>query len=680
MVSPETDTSQHVYDESDIQALEGLMPVRKRPGMYIGSTGKSGLHHLIWEVVDNSVDEAMQGRAKTIGVTLNDDNSVTVTDDGSGIPVKPQQRGSYKGMPTIEMVFTVLHAGGKFDSSAYAFSGGLHGVGISVVNALSERTTATVYRDGKEYRITFGNFIDEDGNLIPGKTLEPLQEIGPHDGPTGTSVTFLPDETVFTTTIWDSEAIKSRLRQAAFTNPGLHFTFQDNREVQGEVIEYEYPNGIRDFMDELTDARLEQSESTEKRDQIVPQQAIYMSGVDEENQGEWELCMKWFPDTWYRVNSYANSIYTRHGGTHVKGFEQVLTQIINKYARQDHIRLLGPQDPNLEAPDVRSGLGVIISVKVTEPEFVGQTKDELSNDETRRMVRSGFSAQFWDWMEQNPLVIKEIIKKAVFEMRLRYKRYEAENAERNKQEKRGFVAKTQPLPEKLSDCRTKDRYSAELFIIEGDSAGGTTKKGRNSDFQACLPIRGKGLNIENAMSSRNGRERIENNKEIQGIIASLGTGSQDNFDLSARRYGKVIILADADDDGKHITALIMTSFYRLMREYVEAGCLYVARPPLFGTTYQGQKIYVHNMAEREQFEAEHPNANIEWGRFKGLGEMNQSQLRETALDPTSRHVIQITVDDLAQADQTITELMGRDSGPKWELMQSAEIDEDDVSV
>ena len=663
------------YGADQIQALEGLDPVRKRPGMYVGSTGKFGLHHLAWELIDNSVDEAMGGYADRIGITLNENHSLTVSDNGRGIPIESQKHGSYKGMPTVEMVLTVLHAGGKFEGKAYAFSGGLHGVGSSVVNALSRWMHVDVRREGKNHHIEFGAIELPDGRIKSGATILSLKSSGKIPlSDTGTTVTFLPDDRVFSTTTWDFDYIARRVRQGAFLNAGLTFQLADNRDPANPVeVIYEYPNGLIDFMSELTEERLIASDKTPE--DLLHPDPIVLGGTNSETQGEWDLVMRWHPDYTYRVHAFANGIETQHGGTHVKGFEQVLTSQINKYARQDHINLLGDKDPNLEALDVRAGLGVIVSVKVKEPQFVGQTKDELSNDETRVMVRQGFNQQFWDWMQEHPTEAKNIIGRAVGEMRLRYKMRAAEEAERTKGEKVGFAPKSMALPHKLSDCKTKDHSLAELFIVEGDSAAGPAIKGRNANTQAVLPIRGKGLNIEKALSTRGGADRIAGNAEVQGMIAALGAGSQDHFDVKQIRYGKIIILTDADDDGRHIELLLMTMFYRLMPELVRSGMLYVARPPLYSLIYKNKKVYISSEEELTAFRTKNPGYKDFPLRFKGLGEMNYDQLAETAIDPSTRSLAQIVIDDDSIADLTIRSLMGKDSNAKWDVLSKVILDE-----
>lgn len=675
-----TDTLQD-YGADSISALEGLEPVRLRPGMYIGSTGRSGLHHMLWEVVDNSVDEAMAGYADRVDIAINNDNSISVSDNGRGIPVAPQTKGSYKGMPTVEMVMTILHAGGKFGQGAYQFSGGLHGVGISVVNALSEWVRADVHLDGQIHSIKFAaveEVVDGQEKLIPGKVIQPLEVTGKTKH-RGTTITFQPDHRVFSATEWDYDTIARRIRQGAFLNPGLTFTLTDNREsTQTATVEYRYPNGLRDFMDELTPDRLEHAEKKGKTDLLMPAKPIVLKGEDTGTGNSWEMVFRWFPDQWYRSASFANGIETGHGGTHVKGYEQVLTMLMNRYARQDHIGFLGDRDSNLEAVDVRSGLGVIIAVKVRDPQFVGQTKDELSNDEVRQMVRQGFSEQFWDWMQDHPIEAKMFIMKCIEEMRMRHRISAMAEAERAKAEKKGIAAKSQPLPSKLSDCETRDRQEAELFIVEGNSAAGPTKKARDTHFQAVLPIRGKILNAEEALNRKNGLDRIQNNEEIQGILAAIGAGSQEMFDVGSMRYGKIVILTDADDDGAHIETLLMTAFYRMCQPLVDSGHLYVARPPLFSTVHKGEKVYVHDVEEREAYEAKHPRNNFEWTRFKGLGEMNYDQLAQTCISPETRRLAQINVEEASIADSVTSSLMGSDTDAKWEALQDVVIEAEEV--
>lgn len=673
------------YGSSEIVALEGLQPVRKRPGMYIGSTGKQGFHHLLWEVVDNSVDEAMGGHANRIEVTLHADGSATVTDNGRGIPVEPQKSGSYKGMPTVVMVCTVLHAGGKFGTGAYAFSGGLHGVGISVVNALTRWMNIEVKRDGKIHTVGFAaQDVVKGGKpeVEPGVLVAPIKsKRNPGKDETGTSVTFLPDERVFSHNDWDSEYVARRLRQTAFLNPGLTCVLTD---AEGTVQEFFFPGGISDFMKEVAEARLASSDHAGQTDRLMPLEPISLGGAEEE--GEWVMTMQWHPDNKYQVLSFANGIETIDHGTHVEGYQSVLTTIMTKYARQDHIGILTEKDSNFEASDVRSGLGVIISVKVHEPQFQGQTKGKLGNEEIKTLVRQGFNAQFWDWMQNHPTEIKMVLTKAVNEMRMRKKLAAMAEIERAKQDNEGAIApRSQPLPAKLSDCESKDRSRAELFIVEGDSAAGPALMSRDPQYQAVLPIRGKGLNIEKALAARaaavrSGKEdRIANNAEVQAILASVGAGSESKFDLSASRFSKIIILTDADDDGAHIETLLMTLFFHLMRPMVEAGNIYVARSPLFSTVVKDEKVYAHSIDDKDRIDRA-SRAQLTWTRFKGLGEMEPEQLGETAIDPKTRRIAQVSMPSAEEAGFVITQLMGGDAAPKWTELSQVIVDEESAIV
>jgi len=673
------------YGSAQVVALEGLQPVRMRPGMYIGSTGKQGFHHLLWEVVDNSVDEAMAGHADRIEVTLNEDGSATVSDNGRGIPVEPQKAGSYKGMPTVVMVCTVLHAGGKFGTGAYTMSGGLHGVGISVVNALTRWMNITVRLDGKIHEVGFAaqdKVIKGKSVVEPGVLVSPLKsKRNPGKDEHGTTVTFLPDERVFSHNDWDVEVIARRLRQTAFLNPGLTCTLTD---AEGNTQEFLFPGGISDFMKEVAAARLTATDHAGQVERLMPpKEPISLSGVEAE--GEWVMAMQWHPDNKYQVLSFANGIETIDHGTHVEGYQSILTTIMTKYARQDHIGILTEKDSNFEASDVRSGLGVIISIKVAEPQFQGQTKGKLGNEEIKTLVRQGFNAQFWDWMQEHPTEIKAILTKAVNEMRMRKKLAELAEKERAKSGDGDAIApRSQPLPAKLSDCESKDRKNTELFIVEGDSAAGPALMSRNPALQAVLPIRGKGLNVEKAIQARqstrgDNRDRIANNVEVQSIIASVGAGSESKFDIEQSRFSKIVILTDADDDGAHIATLLLTTFYHLMRPMLEQGRIYVARPPLFSTIIKDEKVYAHTVEDRDRIDRE-SRAQLTWTRFKGLGEMNPDELGDTAINPATRRLAQISMTDVEDAAFTISQLMGKDPAPKWAELSTVTVSGEDSII
>lgn len=674
------------YDNSAIIVLEGLQPVRTRPGMYIGSTGKQGFHHLLWEIVDNSVDEAMAGFADRIHVTLNEDGSATVVDNGRGIPVDPQKSGTYKGMPTVVMACTVLHAGGKFGTGAYSISGGLHGVGISVVNALTRWMNVTIRRDGKIHEVGFAaqDKVVKGKNVVePGVVTGPVKsKRNPGKDEHGTTVTFLPDDRVFSSTEWDLDLIARRLRQTSFLNPGLTCLLTD---AEGNTQEFYFPGGLSDFMKEVAANRLAASDHAGQVERLMPPQEPISLGGTEEDGEEWVMAMQWHPDNKYTVLSFANGIETIDHGTHVEGYQSVLTTIMTKYARQDHIGILTEKDSNFEASDVRSGLGVIISVKVKEPQFQGQTKGKLGNDSTKTMVRQGFNAQFWDWMQEHPTEIKAILTKAVNEMRMRKKLAELAEKERaNAGDGDAIAPRSQPLPAKLSDCESKDRKNTELFIVEGDSAAGPALMSRNPALQAVLPIRGKGLNVEKAIQARqstrgDNKDRIANNAEVQAIIASVGAGSESKFDINQSRFSKIIILTDADDDGAHIATLLLTTFYHLMRPMLEQGNIYIARPPLFSTIVKDEKVYAHSIEDRDRIDAE-SRAQLTWTRFKGLGEMNSDELGDTAINPATRRLAQISMTDAEEAAFTISQLMGKDSAPKWAELSAVTVSEEDSIV
>lgn len=686
--------SESSYTAKDMTELVGLTPVRARPGMYIGGTDKRGYHHLLWEVVDNSVDEFMGGYGDSITVTLNEDNSISVEDHGRGIPMD----NTADGTPAVQKTATSLHMGGKFGHNAYAVSGGLHGVGLSVVNALSSWMTIKVVRDGQEGTISFRSSatIEEAvlGQGEVGVVSSPLQiKKSKRKGDHGTTVTFLPDPEMFQSyksCEWDIKLIQKRLRQSAFLNAGLTINLIDNRPAyDNPEVTYCYENGISDFMAEVRRERLDadsvcdDDEDTpndqENTKSSYPDTPIFLSGDDPDIGGSWEAAFCWFPDSAYRVYSFANSVETSDGGTHVQGYESVLTGLLNRYAAQDHIGLIDADGWRLEASDVRSGLGIVISVKVRDPQFEGQTKGKLNNAETKAMVREGFSRQLWAWMEEHPAEARTFVEKCVLEMQVRRKAHEAAEAARN--EKESSATKPQkngPMPPKLRDSRIHGE-KAEMFIVEGDSAMGTAKSASDPLYQALLPIRGKGLNVEKALASRDAERLMANNKELQGIIAAVGAGSMELFDHTQMRYGKIILLTDADDDGRHIELLLMTMFYRVMPGLIENGHLWVARPPLFSVSTRKGRVYLRDEDERDEFLSSPEGRGLEDSimRFKGLGEMNHDQLSQTAMHPHTRSIVQISVEDESVADETFTRLMGRDTEYKRALVFEHEIGDDE---
>lgn len=688
------------YDDSSIDVLEGIVPVYKRPGMYIGNTSKGGLHHLIWEIIDNSVDEAMVvgGSCDKIDVTINEDNSITVVDNGRGIPVAKYKSGTHKGKSTVEVVMTVLHAGGKFNSNAYSLSGGLHGVGISVVNALSDWVNVEVRRDGAIHEVGFETIKNKTGDPDPGVCTMKPKKTGSltSKDETGTSITFLPNGDVFKTIQWDYALIRNRLMLASVLNPGITCTVEDRRvESKSEREEFLFEGGLEDYMEMIADDRLrdesrggggdtedsgeiETAEDADEavdnpRDKLVPLTPVHL-GQDFGNAGAWDLVMQWFPDYTYQVQSYVNGIHTVDHGTHVQGFQSNLTRIINTYARQDHVGLLTDRDSNLELADIQNGLGAIIAVKVPEPQFEGQTKGKLGNPETKKMVSDGFREQFIDWLQSHPVEAGAIISRMVNEMRIRERMRAAEEAARSAEEE-AIPAFEMTPPDKLNDILGKDRSNAELFIVEGDSALNTTVAARLSKYQAILPIRGKMKNASNATM-----ESLSRNAEIRGILYAIGAGSLEETDITKSRYKRIVLLADADDDGFHIQCLILTMLMNFVPALVEEGMVYIARPPLYSTLSIGnEKMFVHSLEEREEVEAEHPKKDIQWTRFKGLGEMDPSELRETAMDPETRSMLRVVVSDIDEALTMMHALMGNNAASKRASIQASE-DEDDEEV
>jgi DNA gyrase subunit B len=638
------------YGASSITVLEGLEAVRKRPGMYIGSTGERGLHHLIWEVVDNSVDEAMAGYASTVDVTLLADGGVRVTDDGRGIPVEMHP---VEKRPTIEVVLTVLHAGGKFDSDSYAVSGGLHGVGVSVVNALSHRLEVDIHRNGKNYTQTYLYAKPEE-----------LVEVGSSNR-TGTTVTFWADPDIFEeTTYYSFETVARRLQEMAFLNKGLTINLTDERVSQNEADQdaapesaalgqraatakvikrtYHYPGGLEDYV-----AHLNKSKSP-IHNSIV---GFTASGTGHEV----EVAMQWNSGYSESVHTFANTINTIEGGTHEEGFRSALTSVVNKYAKDK--KFLKEKDANLTGEDIREGLAAIVSVRVGEPQFEGQTKTKLGNTEVRSFVQKTCNEHLNSWFEEHPADAKIIINKAVSSSQARMAARKARELVRRKS-----ATDIGGLPGKLSDCRSNDPSLSEIYVVEGDSAGGSAKSGRDSMFQAILPLRGKIINVEKARI-----DRVLKNTEVQAIITALGTGIHDEFDLAKLRYHKIILMADADVDGQHISTLLMTLLFRFMRPLVEHGHVYLAAPPLYKIKWsKGIPDFVYSDRERDVLMEAGLKANRKINkddgvqRYKGLGEMNAKELWETTMDPDHRILRKVTLDDAATADELFSVLMGED--------------------
>ena len=622
------------YDARSITVLEGLEAVRKRPGMYIGSTGERGLHHLVQEVVDNAVDEALAGYADRIDVTLLADGGVRVADNGRGIPV---DNHPVENRPAVEVVLTTLHAGGKFDRESYAVSGGLHGVGVSVVNALSSRFEVEVYKDDYVWRQSYAA-SEPTGPLQKG---EPTEE-------TGTIITFWPDEDIFESTIWSFETLSRRLQEMAFLNRGLSITITDERpdHINGEpnVVTYRYEGGIADFVRYLNASK-------------DPVHDTIIEFGDEAPGISAEVAMQWTSSYAESVHTFANTINTAEGGTHEEGFRAALTSIVNRYAREQN--MLREKDDNLTGDDVREGLTAIIHVKLAEPQFEGQTKTKLGNTEAKSFVQKVCNDHLRDFFDRNPGEAKAIVIKATQAARARIAARQARDLTRKN------LMGGAGLPGKLSDCQSGDPEICEIYVVEGDSAGGSAKGGRDPKFQAILPIRGKILNVEKARI-----DRVLKNNEVQAMITALGTGIHAEFDITKLRYNKIILMADADVDGQHITTLLLTLLFRFMKPLVEAGHVYLAQPPLYKIKWEGRNVlpgYAYSDRERDAvIEAgiaegrKDPRPRDGVQRFKGLGEMNATELWETTMDPASRVLRQVTLDDAAQADELFTVLMGED--------------------
>ena len=619
------------YDESQIQVLEGLEAVRKRPGMYIGSTSSRGLHHLVYEIVDNSIDEALAGFCKNIEVTINEDNSITVIDDGRGMPVGIHPK---MGKATVEVIMTVLHAGGKFGGGGYKVSGGLHGVGASVVNALSEYCEVTVTREGCIWQQKYSR----------GNVLCDLTKIGESDDH-GTKVVFKPDHEIFEDTVFDFEILASRLRELAFLNKGIAITLTDKREDEERVEKYHYEGGIKEFVSYLN-----------RNKEVLHESPIYVEG--EKDGIIAEIALQYNDGYNENLYSFANNIDTIEGGTHLAGFKSALTRAINDYAKRfGHIK---DNDKNLSGDDAREGLTAVVSVKISEPQFEGQTKTKLGNSEVRGVVDSIVAEGVSIFLEENPAVGKIIIDKALMAARAR------DAARKARELTRKSVLDRSTLPGKLADCSSKDPMECEIYIVEGDSAGGSAKQGRNRKFQAILPLRGKILNVE-----KQRLDRILNSDTIRSMITAFGAGIGKDFDEEKLRYNRIIIMTDADVDGAHIRTLLLTFFYRYMRPLIDGGHVYIAQPPLYKISKGKREEYAYSNEELdkilEDFGGKDNSINIQ--RYKGLGEMNANQLWDTTMDPEHRILLKATVEDAIAADEIFTILMGDKVEPRREFIQ-----------
>ncbi|MBP6164739.1 MAG: DNA topoisomerase (ATP-hydrolyzing) subunit B [Trichococcus flocculiformis] len=620
------------YDASQIQVLEGLEAVRKRPGMYIGSTSGAGLHHLVWEIVDNSIDEALAGFATKIEIAIEENNSITVTDNGRGIPVDIQAN---TGRPAVETVFTVLHAGGKFGGGGYKVSGGLHGVGASVVNALSSKLSVSVHKDNKIYTQTF-----ERGDITSELTV--TGDTDKH----GTTVNFLPDPEIFReTTVFDYEKLAVRVRELAFLNKGLNISIVDNRPEEPLKQEYHYEGGIKSYVEFLN-----------RNKKVLFEEPIYIEGEQDDIQVEVGIQ---YTDG-YHTNflSFANNIHTYEGGTHESGAKTALTRVINDYAKRN--KIIKENEENLTGEDVREGLTLVLSIKHPDPQFEGQTKTKLGNSEARTITDRLFSTYFDKFLMENPQVARQIVEKGMLAARARLAAKRAREVTRKKS---GLEISN--LPGKLADCSSKNPAESELFIVEGDSAGGSAKQGRSRFFQAILPIRGKILNVEKASI-----DKILANEEIRSLFTAMGTGFGGDFDVSKARYHKLVIMTDADVDGAHIRTLLLTLFYRYMRPLVEAGYVYIAQPPLYQVKQGKKEKYLDTDQELEEYLAsipDSPKPSIQ--RYKGLGEMDAEQLWDTTMNPENRHFLQVTVDDAVKADETLNMLMGDHVEPRRNFIE-----------
>lgn len=618
------------YNASNIRVLKGLEPVRLRPGMYIGSTSERGLHHLVYEVVDNSVDEALAGRCDYIKISIDENNIVTVEDDGSGIPIEKHPQ---TGKSTLETVLTVLHAGGKFDDKAYKVSGGLHGVGVSVVNALSEYLIAEVKREGHIHRMTFER----------GKPTSDLEIIG-DTKESGTKITFKADPEIFDVTVYDKKTLENRFREMAFLNKGVRLIFEDKRDES--EIEFKYDGGIKEFVEYLN-----------RNKTPIFKEIPYFEGHQEST--EIEISFQYTDGYSENILTFANNIYTLEGGTHLSGFRSALTRSVNDYARK--YNLLKENEDNLQGDDAREGITAIISVKISNPQFEGQTKGKLGNSEVRGAVDAFFSEHMGNFLEENPKIAKSIIQKALASRRAR----EAARKARDLTRKRSILDST-TLPGKLADCQSQDIGENEIFIVEGNSAGGSAKGGRDNRIQAILPLRGKIMNVEKA-----NLDRILNYEEIKSMITAFGTGIGSEFDISKLRYGKIIIMTDADVDGAHIRTLLLTFFYRYMKPLVDGGHIYIAQPPLYKISSGKKERYCYTDKELDEIVKEWKVDNYKISRYKGLGEMNAEQLWETTMDPENRVLLQVyeKEDSQMSTDATFSMLMGEKVEPRREFIE-----------
>lgn len=631
------------YDGTEIKILEGLEAVRKRPGMYIGTTSASGLHHLVWEIVDNSVDEAMAGYCSKIKVTVHPDNSISVEDNGRGIPVDlhPQKK-----IPTLEVVLTILHAGGKFDNDSYKFSGGLHGVGVSVVNALSKKLIAQVKRDGKIYEMVFER----------GKTVQKMKEIGTSKT-TGTTITFWPDDMIFETTTYNFDTLRDRLQETAFLNKNLKITLVDERELTPRQVDYQYIGGIIDFVKYLNDEKT-----------VLPglSRPIYIEGKSDPDapisqMGVVEVALQWNTEFSDRTLSFANGIFTEEGGMHLEGFRTALTKVVNDYGTRQGI--LKEKDPKLEGGDIREGLTAVISVKLPDPQFEGQTKAKLGSSYMRTLTNKIVTQGLSEYLEEHPNQAKEILKKASQAAKGRLAARKAREATRRK-----GLLESAALPGKLADCSVRDAEMTELFIVEGDSAGGSAKMARDRSIQAVLPLRGKILNVERVQA-----HRALSSDTITSLITAIGTGVGDEFNIEKARYHKIVIMTDADVDGSHIRILLLTFFYRYMKPMIDAGYIYVAQPPLYQIKPKGKKngkyIYTDEelALETKKFE---DNTKYTIQRYKGLGEMDPEQLWATTMEPKNRILLKVTIDDALAADRAVSDLMGNQVEKRKDFIQT----------